>query len=94
MNTNVNYTGRAVIAPDRTLRSDQVKLSYHSLVGLMQQVIINILHKSYNMQYSLLEKYIKNGEKEKAAILGQKIRELNEEIEGAKTKKLTPENKK
>ena len=42
----------------------------------------------------LLEKYIKNGEKEKAAILGQKIRELNEEIEGAKTKKLTPENKK
>ena len=42
----------------------------------------------------LLEKYIKNGEKEKAAILGQKIRELNEEIEEAKTKKLTPENKK
>ena len=53
-----NYTARSVIAPDSTLRSDQVKLSYHCLCGLMQQIIINILHKSYNMTYNIAYKYL------------------------------------
>ena len=55
---NVNYTARSVIAPDSTLRSDQVRLSYHCLCGLMQQVIINILHKTYNMTYNIAYKYL------------------------------------
>ena len=54
----MNYTARSVIAPDSTLRSDQVKLSYHCLCGLMQQIIINILHKSYNMTYNIAYKYL------------------------------------
>ena len=53
-----NYTARSVIAPDSTLRSDQVRLSYHCLCGLMQQVIINILHKTYNMTYNIAYKYL------------------------------------
>lgn len=53
-----NYTGRSVIAPDNSLRSDQVKLSYHMLCGLMQQTIINILHRSYNMMYNEAYKYL------------------------------------
>ena len=55
---NVNYTARCVIAPDSSLRSDQIKLSYHCLCGLLQQVIINILHKSYNMSYNIAYKYL------------------------------------
>lgn len=35
---------------------DEVKLSYQCLVGLLQQRIINVLHKAYNMQYN--EAYI------------------------------------
>lgn len=54
----MNYTARSVIAPDSSLRSDQVKLSYHCLCGLMQQIIINILHKSYNMSYNEAYKYL------------------------------------
>lgn len=53
-----NYTARCVIAPDRELRSDQIKLSYHCLAGLLQQVIINILRKSYNMPYNTAYKYL------------------------------------
>ena len=37
----------------------------------------------------LLQKYIKNGEKEKAFILSDKIKDLNEEIERAKVKRLS-----
>lgn len=58
MGGRMNYTARSVIAPDRSLRSDQVKLSYHCLCGLMQQVIINILHKTYNMTYNVAYKYL------------------------------------
>lgn len=54
----LNYTARCVIAPDSSLRSDQIKLSYHCLCGLLQQVIINILHKSYNMSYNIAYKYL------------------------------------
>ena len=51
-----NFTARSVIAPDHTLQIDEVKLSYQCLVGLLQQRIINILHKAYNMSYN--EAYI------------------------------------
>ena len=51
-----NFTARSVIAPDHTLQVDEVKLSYQCLVGLLQQRIVNILHKAYNMSYN--EAYI------------------------------------
>ena len=47
-----NFSARSVIIPDPTLRIDEVKLSYQCLVGFLQQRIINILNKAYNMQYN------------------------------------------
>ena len=47
-----NFTSRAIITPDPTLRMDEVKLPYHSLVELLQQTIINILASSYNITYA------------------------------------------
>lgn len=47
-----NFTARSVIAPDPTKRIDEVSLSYQCLCGLLQQRIINILHKSYSMRYN------------------------------------------
>lgn len=47
-----NFTARSVIAPDPSVNIDEVKLSYQCLCGLMQQTIINILHKSYHMKYN------------------------------------------
>ena len=47
-----NFTARSVIAPDPTKRVDEVSLSYQCLCGLLQQRIINILHKSYFMKYN------------------------------------------
>ena len=44
-----NYTSRAVITPNWRLRTDQVKLPYHSLCELLQQSIINILNRTYGM---------------------------------------------
>jgi DNA-directed RNA polymerase beta' subunit len=46
------FTSRLVIIPDPTLRIDEVKLSYYSLVELLQQSIINILSTSYNISYA------------------------------------------
>lgn len=46
-----NFTARNVIIPNPKLRVEEIKLSYFSLVELLQQVIINILHKSHNMSY-------------------------------------------
>lgn len=46
------FSSRAVIIPNPTLRIDEVTLPYHGLVELLQQTIINILQKSYNMTYS------------------------------------------
>lgn len=50
--TNDNFTARSVIAPGPDLRIDEVWLSYPCLCGLLQQRIINILHKSYFMKYN------------------------------------------
>ena len=47
-----NFSARSVIIPDPTLRVDEVRLSYQCLVGFLQQRIINILNKAYNMQYN------------------------------------------
>jgi DNA-directed RNA polymerase beta' subunit len=47
-----NFSSRCVIVQDPSLRIDQVKLPYHALVELLQQSIINILQKSYNISYS------------------------------------------
>lgn len=43
------FTSRAVIVPDPKLRIDYVKLPYFSLLELLQQTIINILVKTYNI---------------------------------------------
>ena len=47
-----NFTARSVIVPGPDLRIDEVALSYPCLCGLLQQRIINILHKSYSMRYN------------------------------------------
>lgn len=47
-----NFTSRDVIMPDPNLRIDEVRLSYYALVGLLEQRIINILVKSYNMTHN------------------------------------------
>lgn len=46
------FTSRLIIVPDPTLRTDQVKMSYYSLVELLQQSIINILESTYNIPYA------------------------------------------
>ena len=50
--TRYNYACRAVIAQDPTLRIDQIKLPYTELVICLQQQIINILIRSYNISPS------------------------------------------
>ncbi len=47
-----NFSARSVIIPNPDMRIDQVTLSYHCLAELLQQQIINILKKSYNMSYA------------------------------------------
>lgn len=44
-----NYSSRSVIRQDATLRVDQVKLPYVTLVKCLQQRIINILVRNYNI---------------------------------------------
>ena len=46
------FTSRSVIKQDVTLKADQVKLPFIGLCELLQQIIINILVKSYNCSYS------------------------------------------
>lgn len=55
----VNFTARSVITPpDGILRIDEIGLSYYALCGLLQQSIINILHKGYNMTYNGAYKFL------------------------------------
>lgn len=44
-----NFTCRAVIVPNWTLRTDQIRLPFKALVKLLEHSIINILHNSYGM---------------------------------------------
>lgn len=53
-----NFTARSVIAPGPGLRIDEVHLSYPCLCGLLEQRIINILHKSYFMKYNDAYKFL------------------------------------
>lgn len=46
-----NFVTRNVITADPSLRINQVKLPYAALVELLQQSIINILTKTYNLSY-------------------------------------------
>ena len=43
------FTSRDVIVPDKTLRLDEISLPYVALVELLQQTIINLLSKVYNL---------------------------------------------
>ena len=47
-----NFSTRAVIVPDPELRIDEIRLPYAALVEVLQQTIINVLKKSYNITYS------------------------------------------
>ena len=46
------FTARAVIVPDPTLRINEIDLSYHALLELLQQTIINIMVRTYNISYN------------------------------------------
>jgi DNA-directed RNA polymerase beta' subunit len=46
-----NFTGRSVIIQDPNLEIDQVILPYYELVIVLEQRIINILRRSYNVSY-------------------------------------------
>ena len=46
------FTARTVIVPNPKLKMDELTLPYFALVILLEQVIINILQKSYNTTYS------------------------------------------
>lgn len=47
-----NFSGRAVISPDPKLRIDEIKLPYAMLVVLNEQIIVNILMKTFSLEYS------------------------------------------
>jgi hypothetical protein len=47
-----NFSSRAVIAQDPSLRIDQIKLPYVALAIMLQQKIINILSRTYNIRAS------------------------------------------
>ena len=51
-NKRYNFSCRSVIRQDATLRVDQVKLPYVELVKCLQQPIINILVRNYNISPS------------------------------------------
>jgi len=46
------FTSRCVIRQDVTLRANQIKLPYSALCVLLQQVIVNILQRTYQCTYA------------------------------------------
>ena len=48
----VSFSERTVIVPNYNLKMDEITLPYFGLCVLMEQIIINILQKSYNIPYS------------------------------------------
>lgn len=48
---------------------DEIKLSYQCLCGLLQQVIVNILKRSYNMSYNDAYEYLDEHRKEQDPII-------------------------
>ena len=65
-----NFTSRNVITADPTLRIDEVRLPYSALIELLQQSILNILTKTYNLSYADAYKkwYQANLKKDKSII--------------------------
>ena len=47
-----SFTSRTVIVPNPKLKMDELTLPYYALVILLEQVIINIIQKSYNCTYA------------------------------------------
>lgn len=47
-----SFSERSIIVPNAKLRMDEITLPYFGLCGLLEQVIINILQKSYNITYA------------------------------------------
>lgn len=64
-----NFSARSVIIPDPSLRIDEIRLSYQCLVGLLQQRIINILNKAYNMQYNEAYVFLDSNRRNKNKII-------------------------
>ena len=48
-----NFTVRSIIVPNNMLRIDQITLSYHALIKVLQQVLINIIKRTYNVNLSV-----------------------------------------
>ena len=48
----IAFTSRTVIVPGPKLRMDEIHMPYFALCILLEQVIINILQKSYNITYA------------------------------------------
>ena len=68
-----NFTARSVIVPGPELRIDEVALSYPCLCGLLQQQIINILHKTYAMRYNDAYKMLNESMHEENPVIKQII---------------------
>lgn len=47
-----SFSSRSVIRQDPNLKPDEIKLPYHGLLELLQQIIINILVKTLNIRYA------------------------------------------
>ena len=47
-----SFSSRSVIRQDPYLKPDEIRLPFHGLCELLQQVIINILVKTYNFSYA------------------------------------------
>mgnify|MGYP006327506797 CR=1 FL=1 len=52
VNPTDSFSSRSVIRQSVDLMPDQVRLPYHGLCELLQQVIINILVRTYNFSYA------------------------------------------
>ena len=52
MGGRYSFSSRSVIKQDVNLKADEVMLPFAGLCELLQQVIINILVKSFNFSYS------------------------------------------
>lgn len=48
----IAFTSRTVITPGAKLHMDEIEMPYFALCILLQQVIINVLQKSYNITYA------------------------------------------
>jgi DNA-directed RNA polymerase beta' subunit len=71
-----NFSSRNVIVQNPNLRIDQITLPYKCLVELLQQQIINVLQKSYNMSYNDAYKIWYKGNIQKDELIVQIINGL------------------